>query len=470
MDHQKHPAESLLYKSKSAWYNVDNTLMSSVISFNESYKLFLNQAKTERETAVQITQLAQENGFAPINSVNKLQPGSKVMLNYRDKAVMLAVIGANPIDQGCNIIGSHTDAPRLDLKPNPLYEDQNLAMLKTHYYGGIKKYQWLGMPLALHGVICFKNGSSVNIMIGEESNDPVFTITDLLPHLAKEQMGKKMSEAISGEGLNIVVGGIPINEDEKLKNPVKLAVLDKLNQQFGITEEDFISAEFEVVPAWPARDVGLDSSMVGSYGQDDRVCVYTSLKALLDINTPTFTSVAMFMDKEEIGSSGNTGMAARTFENFMAELIARILPGYSELALRRCLATSKALSADVTAGLDPNYESVMEKMNASRLGYGVSITKYTGSRGKVHANDAHAEFLGYIRHLLNQNNIPWQTGELGKVDEGGGGTIAYLMAVYGMDVLDCGVPILGMHSPFEVASKVDIFSAYRAYKAFFLSQ
>ncbi|MBM7855803.1 aspartyl aminopeptidase [Desulfohalotomaculum tongense] len=466
MKQPKHPAENLAYKKESAWYQMDNGLMSHIFSFNEQYKTFLNMAKTERETSLQVVSMARENGFTPINEIDKIQPGSRVMLNYRNKAVMMAVVGTNPIDQGCSIIGSHSDSPRLDLKPNPLYEKEDLALLKTHYYGGIKKYQWLGIPLALHGVVCLKNGSTISVVVGEESSDPVFTITDLLPHLAEKQMNKKMLEAVTGEGLNIIIGGIPLQHSEEIKNPVKLAILEKLYQQFGMTEEDFISAEFEVVPAWPARDVGLDRSMIGSYGQDDRVCVYTSLRAIMDINVPKHTAVTIFMDKEEIGSSGNTGMAARTFENFMAELVAKILPAYSELALRRCLANSKALSADVNAALDPNYEEVLEKMNACKLGRGVVITKYTGSRGKVHANDAHAEFMGYIRSIFSQNNIPWQTGELGKVDEGGGGTIAYLMAVYGMDVVDCGVPILGMHSPFEVASKLDVYTAYQAYKAF----
>lgn len=466
MNQTKHPAENLLYSPKSAWHNTGQNLMSDIFAFNEEYKSFLNQSKTERETAAQAASLAQNNGFVPITEAKQLQPGSRVVFNYRNKAVMLAVIGSEPIEQGCNIIGSHNDVPRLDLKPNPLYEKNDLALLKTHYYGGIKKYHWLGIPLALHGVICLKNGTSIPLIIGEDASDPVFTITDLLPHLAKDQMNKKMSEAIEGEGLNILVGGIPL-KNENVTNPVKLAVLEKLNQQFGITEEDFTSAEFEAVPAWPARDVGLDRSMIGSYGQDDRVCVYTSLKAIMDVNVPRNTSVNIIMDKEEIGSSGNTGMAARTFENFMAELLDRLLPGYSELVLRRCLANSKALSADVIAGMDPNYENVLEKMNACKLGYGVALTKYTGTRGKVHANDAHAEFLGYIRKLFSDNNIPWQIGELGKVDQGGGGTIAYLMAVYGMDVVDCGVPLLGMHSPFEISSKVDVYAAYQAYKVFF---
>jgi aspartyl aminopeptidase len=463
----KNRANDLTYAPKTAWNIYDKNMHPQIFNFNNEYKDFLNKAKTERETSIEIESLARSYGFIPINEVHQLVPGSKVMLNYRDKAVMLAVIGSQPLEQGCNIIGSHSDVPRLDLKPNPLYEDQNMALLKTHYYGGIKKYQWLGIPLALHGVVCRADGVTVNIVIGEDENDPVFTITDLLPHLAKNQMEKKMLEAVTGEGLNILIGGIPLADNGDSKNPIKLAVLDALNKNFGMIEEDFISAEFEIVPTFKAKDVGIDRSMVGSYGQDDRICVFTSLKAILTLDMPKHTAVAMFMDKEEIGSSGNTGMDSRTFENFMAELISKTMPNYNELILRRCLANSKALSADVTAGLDPNYPEVLEKNNAARIGYGVVMTKYTGSRGKSGANDAHAEFMGYVRALFRGHNIPYQVGELGKVDQGGGGTIAYLMAAYGMDVLDCGAALLGMHSPYEVSSKADVFATYQAYKVFF---
>lgn len=457
--------EQLVYTPQSAWYKTDQNDLERVFSFNDGYKSFLNIAKTERETALQIEAMAKAKQFVPLDQVEHLRPGSKVILNYRDKAVLMAVIGQLPLEKGCHVIGSHIDAPRLDLKPNPLYEEQGLAMFKTHYYGGIKKYQWLSIPLALHGVVYRQDGVLVSVIIGEEPGDPVFTITDLLPHLAKNQMKKKMSEAVEGEGLNLLIGGMPVTSRE-VKDAVKLAVLEKLNQKFNMTEEDFISAEFEVVPTFQARDVGLDRSMIGAYGQDDRVCVYTSLKAFLDIEKPQYTAVAMFMDKEEIGSVGNTGMAARTFENFMAEIINKAQPHYSEITLRRSLANSKALSADVTAGFDPNYPDVLEKNNAARLGYGIVLTKYTGARGKSGTNDAHAEFVGYIRQLFNKNNIHWQVGELGKVDQGGGGTIAYLMSAYGMDTLDCGVALLGMHSPFEVSSKIDVYAAYRAYKVF----
>lgn len=458
--------QQLLYNPKSAWYQADQQVRTEIFSFNDQYKDFLDISKTERETVLEIEKIATEHGFVSLNNVQRLQPGSKVMFNYRNKAMLMAVIGHQPLEKGCNIVGSHVDAPRLDLKPNPLYEEQGLALFKTHYYGGIKKYQWLSIPLALHGVVCRHDGVSLTVNIGEDPNDPVFTITDLLPHLARKQMDKKLSEAVEGEGLNILIGGIPI-EDQQAKNPVKLTILEIIHNKLGITEEDFISAEFEMVPAFKARDIGFDRSMVGAYGQDDRVCVYTSLRAILDLPTPQHTAVALFFDKEEIGSNGNTGMESRTFENFMAELLAKTEPQYSELTLRRCLANSKALSADVNAGFDPNYPDVLEKNNAARMGYGVVLTKYTGARGKSGTNDAHAEFVAYVRHVFKHHQIPWQTGELGKVDQGGGGTIAYMMAAYGMDVIDCGVALLGMHSPFEVASKIDVYAAYRAYNVFF---
>ncbi|WP_031514312.1 aminopeptidase [Desulfofalx alkaliphila] len=465
MHHNKHKAEELEYKRSSVWLRMNTKERKEIFSFNEGYKAFLDAAKTEREAAFQIEQMAREHHFIPINDVDRLQPGSKVMLNYRNKAVMLAIIGKKPLERGCKILGSHTDAPRLDLKPLPLYEKEGLALLKTHYYGGVKKYQWLGIPLALHGVACRKDGTCIPVVIGTGKEDPVFTISDLLPHLAKDQMEKKMMDAVEGEGLNVIFGGIPL-EGRQIKEPVKLALLERLNKDYGLAEEDFISAEFEVVPAWGARDVGLDSSMVGAYGQDDRVCVYTSLRAILETEAPDYTGVALFLDKEEIGSTGNTGMKARVFENFMAEIIERLAPPYGELTLRRCLANSRALSADVMAALDPNYPEVMERLNSSKMGHGVVLTKYTGSRGKVNTNDAHAEFVAYVKNLLTENNIPWQTGELGKVDQGGGGTIAHMMAAYGMDVLDCGVPVIGMHSPFEVVSKVDVYASYLAYKVF----
>lgn len=450
------------------WQQLDTQGQKSAMEFCEGYKHFLDQAKTERECAQQVVIRAQARGFRLLDEYNKLNPGDRVVVDYRNKAVLLAVIGEKPLEGGVNVVGAHMDSPRLDLKPQPLYEEEDLSLFKTHYYGGIKKYQWLTIPLALHGIICKTNGDRLDIRIGEAPGDPIFTITDLLPHLSKDQMEKKLKEAIEGEQLNILIGSFPVAASD-VEHPVKTAILNYLNQFYGIAEEDFISAELEVVPAWGARDIGFDRSMIGAYGHDDRVCVYTGMEAVLSCTRPGRTAVGLFVDKEEIGSSGNTGMAGRFFENAMAEIMARVHPQFSELALRRLLANSRALSADVNAGLDPNFERVMEKNNAARIGGGPVLTKYTGSKGKSQANDAHAEYLADIRGILNRYGITWQTGELGKVDQGGGGTIAYLMAVYGMDVLDCGVALLSMHAPLEVASKADIYEAYRCYQVFLMS-
>jgi len=362
-------------------------------------------------------------------------------------------------------VGAHIDSPRLDLKPQPFYEDGLLSLAKTHYYGGIKKYQWVAMPLALHGVAVKEDGSIIKIAIGEKPGDPVFTVTDLLPHLAKDQMDKKLSEGVAGEALNILVGGVPVKNRE-IKDRFKKSTLDYLNREMGLTEEDFISAEIEAVPAWPASDTGFDRGLVAGYGQDDRVCAYAALQALLDTEKPAHTSVVLLTDKEEVGSMGNTGMQSTFFENFVAGIIAMGTGNYRDLMVRTTLANSRGLSADVNAALDPNYEGVMDKLNAARLGCGVVLTKYTGSRGKSGSSEASAEFVAAVRKIFNGNNVVWQTGELGKVDQGGGGTIAYLLANYDMDIVDCGVALLGMHSPFEVASKVDVYMAYRAYHSF----
>ncbi|MBE3587875.1 MAG: aminopeptidase [Thermoanaerobacteraceae bacterium] len=447
------------------WTKLDASGQQAAMDFAEEYRRFITGAKTERETISLAASLARRGGFVPLEGCPGLKPGDRVFSISRHKAMALAVVGTENLEGGLNIVGAHGDSPRLDLKPQPLYEEAGLALLKTHYYGGIKKYQWTGIPLALHGVIIRGDGQPVELVIGEKESDPVFTVADLLPHLAREQMEKKMSEAVSGESLNLLVGGIPVRSHE-VRERVRQAVLERLAAQYGLSEEDFISAEIEAVPAWPARDLGLDRSMIGGYGQDDRVSVYTALRAILDLPAPSRTAVALFMDKEEIGSVGNTGMQSSFFTNFVAELAARCLPGYSELSLRRILARSRALSADVNAGLDPNYPEVMDKLNAARLGYGVVLTRYTGSGGKKGASDAHAEFMGYVRRLFNQQGVVWQSGLLGKVDQGGGGTIAYLLAQHGMDVVDCGVALLGMHSPFEVAHKGDIYMAYRGYRAF----
>ncbi len=464
---QRHPALSLAYSRQNVWDRLQQNEISFVAAFCEEYKTFLNTAKTEREAVAAVQGHLTAAGFHPLEKTSLLRPGDKVYATTRGKALTVAVIGKKPVAGGLNIIGAHLDSPRLDLKPQPLYEEEGMALFKTHYYGGIKKYQWLSVPLALHGVVVKVDGRVIPIVIGEKPGEPVFTVSDLLPHLAKDQMEKKMADAVPGESLNILVAGIPAGGEE-LKDRFKLAVLEKLNQWYGITEEDLISAEIELVPAWPARDVGLDGSFVGSYGQDDRVCAFAALRALTELNNPEQTAVLVLADKEETGSSGNTGMESAFFTNNIAEIAARCMPGYSELALRRILANSRALSADVNVALDPNYGEVVEKMNAARLGGGVVVTKYTGSRGKYSTSDAHAEMVADIRRIFNNAGVVWQTGELGKVDQGGGGTIAHLMAAHGMDVIDCGVALLGMHSTFEIVSKADIYMAYKGYKSFLL--
>lgn len=462
--------EQLGFDQQLVWDRLSPAEREEMFRFAEDYKMFLNVAKTERESVREIVRQAEEAGFVSLEEVlhkgKKIRPGNKVYTQNRNKNVALAVIGKEPMWHGINIIGAHVDAPRLDIKPNPLYEEQHLALMKTHYYGGIKKYQWPAVALAMHGVVIRENGERVDIALGEAPDDPVFTISDLLPHLAKEQMDKKMGEAITGEGLNIMVGGLPL-DDKETKDRVKLAVLEMLNKKYGIVEEDFISAELELVPAGPARDVGFDRSLVGGYGQDDRVCAYTSLRALMNLTVPARTAIALFVDKEETGSTGNTGMRSRFFENTIAELLYLAAGDYNEIYCRRAMSNSVALSADVSAAMDPNYEGVLDKYNAARLGAGVVITKYTGSGGKSSTSDANAEFVAAVRQVFNQHKIVWQTGELGKVDGGGGGTIAQYIARYDMDVLDCGVALLSMHSPLEVAHKADIYMCYKAYQAFY---
>lgn len=453
-------------ETRYVWERLDEQERGAALAFNERYKEFLSLAKTERETVDYLAGRARNSGYAPLLEFGRLKAGDRVYLIGRGKIMAMAIIGNEPLEKGLNIIGAHVDVPRLDLKPKPLYEEAGLALLKTHYYGGIKKYQWVAIPLALHGVVVKGDGRVISLVIGENDADPVFTIADLLPHLAKDQMEKKMSEAVTGEALNILVGGLPV-DDREAKERVKKAVLEYLARNYGIHEDDFVSAELEAVPAWPARDVGFDRSLIGGYGQDDRSSVFTALEALCEQGEVRRTAVALFADKEEIGSTGNTGMHSVFMVNFIAEIAGRCLPQYSDLALRRILNNSRAISADVTAGLDPSYQEVMDKHNAPLLGCGVVISKYTGARGKSGASDAHPEFVAFIRGLFDREGVVWQTGELGKVDQGGGGTIAYLMAQHGMDVLDCGVPLLGMHSPFEVASKLDIYMAYKGFRAFF---
>ncbi len=464
--------DSLTFKWRNAWEVIDENERKKVFQVNEEYKEFLDKGKTEREAAKEIIRIAEENGFVSLDEIieKKIKPkaGSKIYANNKDKSVVLFILGEEKLEKGMNIIGSHLDSPRLDLKQFPLYQEEGLALLKTHYYGGIKKYQWVTLPLALHGVVINKDGEKINVVIGEEENDPVFFITDLLPHLAKDQIAKTMAEGITGEGLNVLIGSIPYKDDE-IKEKVKLNILKILNDKYGITEEDFTTAEFEVVPAGKSRDVGIDRSMVGGYGQDDRVCAFTSLKAILDVEVPKKTAVALFVDKEEIGSLGNTSMESKFFENVVSELVNLTEENYSELIVKRALANSQVLSADTVAGFDPNYPEVLDKRNSPYIGKGLVLVKYTGARGKSGSNDANSEYIAKIRKIFNDNNVVWQMGELGKVDQGGGGTIAYILANYGMDVVDCGVCLLSVHAPYEIASKVDVYMAIKGYKAFYMA-
>ena len=453
--------KTILNKKVNGWLNIDDDLKDKIFNFCNDYIDFLNTCKTERETSRYIINKLENSGFKSIDSIDSLNNGDKVYLLNRDKSVYAAIIGSKKITDGLNIVGAHIDSPRLDLKPNPLYEDAKLALFKTHYYGGIKKYQWTTIPLSIHGVVVKPNGEKINITIGEDEYDPIFTITDILPHLAQEQYEKKIGKAIEGEDLNILIGSIP-NSDESVKENI----MNIINEKYGINEIDFYSSELEVVPAFKAKSLGFDKSMVAAYGQDDRVCAYPCLQALLNANHSDKTMVAIFSDKEEIGSVGNTGMSSEMFDLFISEILNKKnenVPG----AINKTYCNSMMLSADVGAGVDPNYQNASEKNNASFIGYGVELNKYTGSRGKSGASDANAEFVAKVRNIFETNNIKYQVSELGKVDLGGGGTIAYILANKGMDVIDCGVPVISMHSPYEVTSKYDIYSAYEAYKAFF---
>ncbi len=459
--------EKLGYNSNNAWEKIPEKEL--IFQFCEEYKFFLDKGKTEREYVREAVSQAEKLGFKNLDRIIadnfKLTAGEKIYRVVKNKAVVFAVIGKNPIEKGTRMLGAHIDSPRLDIKQNPLYENTEMAFLKTHYYGGIKKYQWVTIPLALHGVIVKRDGEIINISIGEDDIDPVFTITDLLPHLAREQMGKKMSEAITGEGLNSLAGSIPY-DDKDVKEKVKLNILNLLNEKLGITEEDLLSSELELVPAFKAKDVGFDRSMIGAYGQDDRVCAYASMMAVFNLNDPEYTSICVLSDKEEIGSVGNTGAESRLMEDFLADLCHLTYENSSGIMLRRCLNNSVMLSADVNAAMDPNYEGTHDKLNAAYLGKGLAILKFSGSRGKAGASDAHAELFAKVRKLFNDNDIPWHTTELGAVDKGGGGTISMYIANLGVDVIDCGVPVLSMHSPYEVTSKADVYAAYKGYKAF----
>ena len=456
--------EKLFNDKKNGWESVSEEEGRNIFNYCDGYMKFLNEAKTEREIVKRATEIAKENGYKEISEYSTLKAGDKVYYINKDKNLFLAVIGEESIEDGINIVGSHADSPRLDLKPNPVYEDHGFAYFKTHYYGGIKKYQWTAIPLSIHGVVVKTNGEKVEINIGEKDDEPIFTITDLLPHLAQEQMEKKLKDGIEGESLNLLIGSIPYN-DEKASEKVKLNILNIINRKYGIVEKDFLSAEIELVPALKCRSLGFDESLVVGYGQDDKVCVYTSLTAMLNVHNPKKTAVCIFADKEEIGSMGNTGMESNVFSTFMSEILNKLGVNRPNL-LDKMFCNSKMLSADVDAGFDPIYSQVSELNNASFLNKGVGVNKYTGARGKSGGSDANAEFVAYVRNVFESNNIAYQVAELGKVDVGGGGTIAYILANKGVEVLDCGIPVLSMHSPYEVTSKYDIYQAHRAYEAF----
>ena len=457
--------DELLMNDKNGWEGMSDNEKKTINKFCDGYIKFLNDCKTEREAVREATVQAEKAGFKPLSKCKSLKAGYKVYALNREKNIILAVIGSEDMEKGLNVVGAHIDSPRLDLKPNPLYEDSSFAYLKTHYYGGIKKYQWVTIPLAIHGVVALKDGSIVEIKVGDEDDDMTFVITDLLPHMARKQMEKKLSEGIEGEDLNLLVGSIPY-DDEKVSEKVKLNIMKILNDKYGIVEKDFISAELEIVPAFNAKSLGFDRSMVAGYGQDDRVCAYTSLKAIMELDAPKKTAICILVDKEEIGSVGNTGMEASAFETFVGELL-RLTKQDSDInVVNRVFANSRMLSADVDGAFDPIYASVSEKRNSSFFGFGVGLNKYTGARGKSGANDANAEFVADLRKLFDSNKVRFQISELGKVDEGGGGTIAYILANKGMDVIDCGTPVLSMHSPYEVTSKFDVYMSYKAYKVF----
>ena len=450
---------------ENAWKKYAGNL-EPVMNFGKDYIDFMSLSKTERETVDNSIEIAEKAGFKDLNTVSELKAGDKVYFNNRGKSLFLFVVGKEDLAKGLNILGAHVDSPRLDLKQHPLYEDSGLVLLDTHYYGGIKKYQWVAQPLALHGVVCKKDGSLVKVVIGESEDDPVVGVSDLLIHLAADQMKKTGSNVVEGEDLNVLFGSIPATSEEDEKELVKKNILNLLKEKYDIEEEDFISAEIEVVPAGKARDYGFDRSMVMAYGQDDNVCAYTSLRAIVEEENPERTSCCILSDKEEVGSQGNTGMCSSAFENTLAELMDKC-GQYSELNIRRCLRNSMMLSSDVSAAHDPNYPSVSSpNQNNAEFGKGIVFNKYTGSRGKGGSNDANPEFIAKIRKVLDENGVNYQTSELGKVDQGGGGTIAYILANKDVEVIDAGVAVQNMHACYEVTSKVDIYEAYLAYKAF----
>ena len=461
----------LKMERKQVWDRMTKAQKNEAEKIASQYIRFLSTQKTERMVTSHFISMLEDEGFKPIEKVKGYRAGTKVYMQNRGKNVAAVVLGKEPLEKGANLIAAHSDSPRLDLKQNPLYEDSQtrLALFKTHYYGGIKKYQWVNIPLAIHGTVIKGNGEAVEVHIGEDLSDPVFTICDLLPHLyKKKQAERKLPEGITGEELNVLVASQPLGE-KKEKSKVKYWVLDHLHEKFGMVEEDFVSAELEIVPAGPAREIGFDRSMIGGYGQDDRICAYTTIRALMDLKTPQRTSIGLIIDKEEIGSEGSSSIKSR----FLEEVFSRILelkdPDYPDRKLREALSGTRAISSDVNGAVNPTFKDVHELNNAAKLGWGICLIKYTGSGGKFSANDASAEFMGHVRRTLNEAGVPWQTGELGKVDEGGGGTIAKFLAELNMDVVDAGPALISMHSPMEISSKADLWSAYRAYIAFYSS-
>ena len=452
--------KELFYNPKHAAEIISAAEVKKADKFCEGYKEFLNASKTEREAVKTLIAKAESLGYVPFDRDKKYKAGDKIYYNNRGKSVILAIIGKKPLKEGVRLSAAHIDSPRLDLKQNPLYEDTDMALFKTHYYGGIKKYQWTAIPLSLHGVLIKSDGSSVEVNIGENEGDTQFVVTDLLPHLGQEQMKRTLAEGIKGEELNILIGSRPFNDDEASEK-VKLNIMKLLNDKYGIVESDFLSAELEIVPAFKANDIGFDRSFIGSYGQDDRVCAYTAAEAIFALKNPAYTAVAILTDKEEIGSEGNTGLNSSYFKYFIADLAWQQGINYHTV-----LTNTQCLSADVNAAFDPTFPDVSERKNASYCNRGVVITKYTGRAGKAGTSDASAEYMGKVRNLLDANKVVWQTGELGKVDAGGGGTVAMYLAGLDIDVIDLGVPVLSMHAPFEITAKLDVYMAYRAFKVF----
>ena len=455
------------YAAKNAWLEMEDVEKEEIFEFNSDYGTFLEQNKTEREFTKSSVELLEEEGFKDISEYDSLKEGDKVYAVNRDRQLIAAVMGEKDLKEGLRIVAAHMDSPRIDLKPNPLYEDGGLAYFGTHYYGGIKKFQWVTIPLALHGLVIKEDGTKIEIRIGDKEDDPVFYISDILPHLGKKQMKKKMTEGINAQHLNLIIGSIPLDEEDNDDNDkIKSAILRHLEEEYDITGEDLISADLQIVPADGVKDVGFDRALLGGYGHDDRVCSYTGLRALLDINNPEYTAVTLLVDKEEIGSMGTTGMQSRFFENFVAEMTSKYYDNYSELDLRKILEKSSSLSGDVNAAYDSNFPEVFDKRNAAFVNKGVVLTKYTGARGKAGSSEATAEFMSKVRSLLNNAGVIWQVAELGKVDEGGGGTIAQFLANYNMDVLDAGPAVLAMHAPYEVVAKIDVYNTYLAYLTF----